>query len=564
MENRNVITNEKEVAYTFNRYFINVADDLTKKLGNTDADIYDYLKDPTTNSFFISPTSREEILDILNEQDPNKAGAFYKISPKYAIDSRFFLSDVLCKLFNKSVDENKFPEYLKLAEVAPVHKGKSKMNHVNYRPISILHIFRKVIEKLMYNRLSSFILKNKILFPMQYGFQEDKSTELAINALLNKVTEALDNKMKSYSVFLDFAKAFDTVNHNILLKKLEYYGIRGSSLEWFESYLTNRKQCVKIGNTHSDTLTVKCGVPQGSILGPLLFLIYINDIVKSSNILQFTLFADDTCIFYSSKPNLNIENTLNNELMKVSDWLIANKLSLNVNKSSFLTFSSNKKELKLNLRINKEILNEKDHAKYLGILIDKNLNWKQHINEVKLRLSKGCAILSKIRNFVPKTILRSLYFAFIESNANYCLLNWGTAAKSNLNSIEISLKKAIRIISFRECTYHANTLFKELKILPFRDVYKLSLSKFMWKLHNCKLPEPNTNPFKIIQHSHNIRQKTLSTLQIPSVRLNIAKRHTSHQGPLIWMTDIPTNVKASKTLKSFSNSYQKHLLDNLT
>ena len=118
---------------------------------------------------------------------------------------------------------------------------------------------------------------------------------------------------------------------------------------------------------------------------------------------------------------------------------------------------------------------KKDHAKYLGILIDKNLNWKQHINEVKLRLSKGCAILSKIRHFVPKTILRSLYFAFIESNANYCLLNWGTAAKSILNSIEIALKKAIRIISFKECTYQANTLFKELKILPFRDVYKIIL-----------------------------------------------------------------------------------------
>ena len=274
------------------------------------------------------------------------------------------------------MDENKFPEDLKLAEVAPVHKGKSKMIHVNYRPISILPIFSKVIEKLMYKRLSSLILKNKILFPMQYGFQEGKSTELAINALLNKVTEVLDNKMKSYSVFLEFAKAFNTVNHNILLKKLEYYGIRGSSLEWFESYLSNRNQCVKIGNTHSDTLTVKCGVPQGSILGPLLFLIYINDIVKSSNILQFTLFADDTCIFYSSKPNPNIENTLNNELTK-ANWLIANKLSLNVNKSSFLTSSSNKKELRLNLRINKEILNEKDHAKYLGILIDKNLNWKQ-------------------------------------------------------------------------------------------------------------------------------------------------------------------------------------------
>ena len=170
-----------------------------------------------------------------------------------------------------------------------------------------------------------------------------------------------------------------------------------------------------------------------------------------------------TCIFYSSKPNPNTENILNDELNKVSDWLIANKLSLNVDKSSFLTFSSNKMKTKLNLRINKEILHEKVHTKYLVVLIDKNLSWKPQIEEVKLRLSKGCAILSKIKHFVPKTILRSLYFAFIESNATYCLLNWGTAAKSNLNGIETTLKKTICIISFKDSKYHAATLFQGAK-----------------------------------------------------------------------------------------------------
>ena len=265
------------------------------------------MKNPNINNFFTSPTSKEEVLDILKELDPTKAGDIYRISPKYAIDSRFFLSEVLCTLFNKSVEEHAFPDDLKLAEIAPIHKGKSKLDYTNYRPISILPIFSKVIEKLMYKRLLSFVYKNKILYPLQYEFQEGKSTELAFNTLLNKITESLENKMRTYCVLLDFAKAFDTVNHKILLKKLEYYGIRGTSLQWFESYLTNRKQCVKIGDTHSQTDTIKCGVPQGSILGPLLFLIYINDIVNCSNILQFTLFADDTCIFYSSKPDPSIE-----------------------------------------------------------------------------------------------------------------------------------------------------------------------------------------------------------------------------------------------------------------
>ena len=156
-------------------------------------------------------------------------------------------------LFNKSVEEHTFPDDLKLAEIAPIHKGKSKLDYTNYRPISILSIFSKVIEKLIYKRLLSFVYKNKIRYPLQYGFQEGKSTELAINALLNIITESLDNKMRTYCVFLDFAKAFDTANHKILLKKLEYYGIRGTSFQWFESYLTNMKQCVKIGDTHSQS-----------------------------------------------------------------------------------------------------------------------------------------------------------------------------------------------------------------------------------------------------------------------------------------------------------------------
>ena len=235
------------------------------------------------------------------------------------------------------------------------------MDCKNYRPISVLPIFSKMMERLMYNRLLSFIKKHDILYEHQYGFQAGKSTELAINSLLGNITEAFEEKKRIICIFLDFSKAFDTVNHQILLKKLHYYGIRGHALKWFESYLSKRKQRVSIGDTNSEIGMLTCGVPQGNILGPLLFLLYINDITKSSNLLKFLLFADDTCLSYSFKPNENPESIINKELKKVTDWLVANRLSLNVDKSNYLIFSLIKKREKFNISMDNEILQEKEH-----------------------------------------------------------------------------------------------------------------------------------------------------------------------------------------------------------
>ena len=208
----------------------------------------------------------------------------------------------------------------------------------NYRPISLLPIFSNILEKLMHSRVYSFLQDQNILLKSQYGFQKNKSTEHAILDIQSKIIDAYENKETPCCIFMDFAKAFDTVNHSILLDKLNYYGIRGNTLKWFESYLSNREQCVQIGNHSSGLLNIKYGVPQGSVLGPLLFLVYINDIAISSNILNFQLFADDTCIFYSHKNMATLESILNKELVNVSNWLIANKLSLNVDKTNVLTF----------------------------------------------------------------------------------------------------------------------------------------------------------------------------------------------------------------------------------
>ena len=220
--------------------------------------------------------------------------------------------------------------------------------------------------------------------------------------MYTKIVNTLDKGNYACSVFLDFAKAFDTVNHKILISKLENYGIRGTVKQWFESYLSNRKQTVKIGNTFSDEKQITCGAPQGSILGPILFLLYINDIKNSAKQINFFLFADDTSTFLMHKHIEELEKIYNKELKNVKNWLDANKLSLNISKSNMILFKKNRTKTSkiLSVKIMGEEIKEKEYTKYLGILIDNKLSWKQHINHVNLKVSKGLAILYKLRNYV--------------------------------------------------------------------------------------------------------------------------------------------------------------------
>ena len=381
------------------------------------------------------------------------------------------------------------------------------------------------------------------------------STEYAVNALLNNIIETLEKKEFGVCILLDFAKAFDTVNHEILISKLENYGIRGVALQWLRSYLSNRMQCVEIGDVQSELEFIKCGVPQGSVLGPLLFLIYINDIVNSSTIFKFILFADDTSLYYSCKNARTIEETVNRELAKISDWLSANRLSLNVGKSKLLYFTNNDRGIlkDIDIRINNQILAEVSNAKYLGVYIDNKLQWDTHINNIKLRLSKGVSILAKIRHYVPSSVLRSLYFTFINSHIDYNLLNWGTAPTANFDKISSKARKAIRIISFKAYDDEPLPLFKKLSILPLEETLLLKQANFMWKLQNNLIPPSLSTNFK---------QNNRSQLTISYNRLAQSAKHITYAGPNLWKA-IPLNIQDKPTPKSFSSSMKAFLLDRL-
>lgn len=282
----------------------------------------------------------------------------------------------------------------------------------------------------MAKRLTSHCEKNGIFFTSQYGFRDKCSTQHAILDILSKIQTNIDAKLFSCGIFIDLKKAFDTVDHSILLHKLYHYGVRGIINNWFSSYLLNRNQSTQIGSTVSNIEEIVCGVPQGSVLGPLLFLIYVNDIYRCSQIFEFYLFADDTNLLYSNKDLKDLEKVVNDELAKVGDWLDANKLSLNTSKSNFVIFHPYQRKLDyiVHLKIyNNDLkksvsLEQKTFVKYLGILIDNNLSWKYHIDYISSKVSKGIGIIARLRHLVPFATLLNIYRSLIEPYISYGLI----------------------------------------------------------------------------------------------------------------------------------------------
>ena len=307
----------------------------------------------------------------------------------------------------------------------------------------------------MYNRILDFLDSFNIIYKNQFGFRKKHSTTHALLSMVETIRSNLDRKLYSCGVFVDLEKAFDTVNHNILIQKLYYYGIRGIANDWFLSYLSNRKQFVTLENSKSKLCSVTCGVPQGSILGPLLFLIYINDMNCALKHSLVHHFADDTNLLYSDKKVKNLKKVMNNELKLLFEWLCANRLSLNVDKTEFIIFRpSNIEYDRIVLKLNNQEIHESNKIKYLGLLLDPKLSWNVHITELCKKLSRSVGMLYKIRNMCPDHILKSLYFSLFHSHLSYGISLWGVAKCNLVERVFLLQKRAIRAITKSEFLAH--------------------------------------------------------------------------------------------------------------
>ena len=299
--NNTQITDTLDICNHLNNYFCNVAGDLVSSLTPTNISHRQFMNAPILNSVFLEPVTKQELSILIDGLNLRKSPGYDNIGPKIIVDfSKYFITPLLF-IFNKSISLGRVPDLLKISRVIPILKKSDKSNPTNYRPISMLSIFDKLLEKIIYKRIYNFLLKNNVLYKHQFGFQTGHSTTLSLIEIVDEIYKNLDDNNYAMGLFLDLQKAFDTVNHSILLDKISYYGIRGVAHDWFTSYLTHRKQFVGIGGISSNPKLVNHGVPQGSVLGPLLFLLYINDISNCVPNLKIKLFADDTNMFLFNK-----------------------------------------------------------------------------------------------------------------------------------------------------------------------------------------------------------------------------------------------------------------------
>ena len=363
-----------------------------------------------------------------------------------------------------------------------------------------------------------FLETNNLIYSSQFGFRQKHSTSHALIHLTDKIREQLDKGNFACGIFVDFRKAFDTVGHQILIQKLNYYGIRGIANNWFCSYLQNRTQFVSINGFDSNVNAICCGVPQGSILEPLLFLFYINDLHFAIKYCKVHHFADYTNLLNFNNSIKKINKQVGHDLKYLSYWLSANKICLDVSKTEVVLFKSIRKqtEATLKLKLNGKRLYTKNSVKYLGIKIDENLNWHKQINNVPVTLNRANAMLSKVRHFVYKKALQSIYHA---------------VSAQNINSIRIPYilqKKFLRLMYFLNCNAHTTPLFKDSNILKFPDKIALENCIFIKNYFNQTLPTPFKNWFTLSTNSdtHNIRWSNLGCLKIPPPKTKIYGRQS--------------------------------------
>ena len=378
-----LVQNPKIMADEFCKHFSNIADSISvgTSLSSYTSEFKRYLPNRVTDSIYMQPTDPLEVFASIMSLKSNKSCGVDLIPTKIVKMSASIISEPLSILVNPAFSLGIFPDSLKIAKVVPIYKSGDKRNPSNYSPISLLTCFSKIFEKLIFTRIYSFICKHSILASTQYGFCKGLSIMYAVTEVITTTYDNISANLHTGFVFLDIKKAFDTIKHDILIQKLEHYGIRGIANDLLKSYLRSRKQFVTLDEIeHSDLFQIKTGVPQGSTLGPLLSLLYINDLVNCTSV-TYILFADDTCLSFSASCPTKLIDDINTKLNTVYYWMKANKLCINPQKSIALLIPS-KPNLQINssgILYNNEKISVCKLAKYLGVQIDNDLNFKSHI-----------------------------------------------------------------------------------------------------------------------------------------------------------------------------------------
>lgn len=525
-----------------NSHFTNSAELLLSRLPASVRDSRCYLmrsgRERPTGTFSFAPVTPVQVRDVIFSLKQSNSRDLFGMNSKIIKCIGNLVYVQLAELFNLCIGGGVFPDVLKTALVIPIHKSGPSDNPDNFRPISLLPLVGKIFEKLLKEQLVEYLEGSGLLHSSQFGFRRGRTTIDAINDLLDGARDAFESNGYFGSLFCDLSKAFDCVPHGLLISKLTYYGLDCSSVRLLDSYLKDRSQMVRIGGRCSSSKPVRSGVPQGSVLGPILFLIHINDLPHSVDA-QFHLFADDTTVSISDSSQEELERRLGGMQDGVEDWFRANGLTLNASKTQTLLFS---------LRKSYEGIISVGSAKFLGIVLDSKLLWGPHSEYVLRKLSKYIFLVRSLRPLVSGHVLLRAYYALVDSVLRYGILAWGhSPAAQDLFAFQRRAVRVVASVGYRDCCRHS---FKALGILTLPSLYILECLKFM---------HANYNVYTLNAEVHGRDTRSGHLIRVPYHRVNATRCGTTYYGPRLY-NYLPPDLKRCDR-KLFITRVKRYLAD---
>lgn len=558
----------KQCANIFNSFFANVGKNLAKNINkpfNPKTQTIENVQNQNYLSKF-ETTSESEILKIIEGMKGGSSPGFDNISVHILKSMKIHLVKPITHLINLSLTEGIFPTNYKNTIISPIYKSGDPQQVTNYRPICLISNIGKIFEKIVKNQLVNFLESNKILHKNQFGFIKSLSTQDAIANVTSYINESLDKGKKCAGIFIDLRKAFDSISHEILLKKLNNIGIKDNAIKWISNYLKNRPQVVKINQINSDKEISDFGIPQGTVIGPILFSIYVNDIFFQPLHGQITSYADDTVLIISEKTWESVTLKATEDINILKNFFDVNLLSLNSDKTFVVPFAIHKNDTPKNFEIiihdnskthnqnycisNCTILKTTNTIKYLGVIIDKNLKWKEQICQVVKKIRKLIYIFLRIRNFLSLNNLYLIYYALVQSNLQYAIISWGSAYKTNISPIEVVQRLIIKIILKKPSDYPTDQLFKEFQVPSFKDLYnKNALIQIIKEKDKYQFITENRTRHKYI-------------FPCPKLNTSFAQNYYTYQGRLFF-NQLPEEIRNINDKIRLINTVKKYFKDNL-